>query len=353
MKQPCGVSARTLAFWVLFFGVKLLQACACDSTSSVPSSSTGTEESTSDTTTERSDVVTNTAEESGATDGGSTAIVATDPSNTGGQGTNVTERTSGTATEDAPSGSSATFASAASSDNSSENIGDGGEMMAAECGDWACFPMPNSAANPPRPADYDTSDPEVVFDRVTGLLWQRMAATDDVKAEMASNVCDEITIAGYADWRLPRLMELVSLIDHASDAPAGTAKTTAALSDSGPHDFWSASPAGTTGLWLASPSGGYIDAPSAAANARVRCVRTHESRATGSEHYTASGADESRTVRDNWTGLVWQATATGSEHSFAEAQTYCGTSTVAGGGWRVPSARELITLPDRASEEDI
>lgn len=214
--------------------------------------------------------------------------------------------------------------------------------------------MPNPDATPPRPADYDTSDPNVVFDRVTGLLWQRAAASEQIKADVAGNACDELALAGFTDWRLPQLMELVSLIDHASDAAPGTVKTTDAFSDSGPYDFWSSSLFGdATGRWLASLSGGYIDAPSAAASARVRCVRTHEVRATGSEHYTASGSGEDGTVRDNWTGLIWHARATASEYSFAEAAAFCADSTLDGGGWRVPSARELITLTDRSSEQDL
>src|SRR5690606_40739398 len=104
----------------------------------------------------------------------------------------------------------------------------------AECGDWACFPIPNADATPPRPADYDVSDPDVVFDRVTGLMWQTAAAPDSIKADAVADACEELTLAGYSDWRMPRLMELVSLIDHASAAPAGELKTTQVFADGGP-----------------------------------------------------------------------------------------------------------------------
>lgn len=226
--------------------------------------------------------------------------------------------------------------------------------LATDCGDWACFPMPNPDSTPPRPADYDTTDPDVVFDRVTGLLWQKVAAPTQLEADAVSNACDDLALGGFADWRLPSLMELVSLVDHASDAAPGTLKTTDAFSDSGPYDFWSASRlVGSNGRWLASLSGGYVDAPGAAARARVRCVRTHQARATGSEHYTALGAGESGTVLDAWTGLTWHARATPSEYSFSEAAAYCMASTLDGGSWRVPSARELITLVDRGSAQEL
>lgn len=229
-----------------------------------------------------------------------------------------------------------------------------GGHVSADCGDWACFPIPNPDAVPPLRADYELAEPDVVFDRVTGLMWQTVAGTEKFKADVVMSACDELSLAGYTDWRLPRLMDLVSLIDHASAAPAGQLKTTSAFADSGPYDFWSSSQYGTSsGLWLASLSGGYVDAPSAAASARVRCVRTHEARAVASEHYTASGAGGTGTVRDNWTGLVWQASATASEYTFAEAATYCADSTVDGGGWRVPNAAELYSLVDLRSDAEL
>ncbi len=248
--------------------------------------------------------------------------------------------------------SGSTSATSASSSTTTDPAASSGEMRAAQCGDWACFPMPNPEADPARPADYDTSDADVVFDRVTGLLWQKAAPPEQVKADVVETACDEVTLSGFSDWRLPTLMELVSLVDHASDAAAGTLKTADAFADSGPYDFWSSTlVVESNGRWLASLSAGYVDAPSAAANARVRCVRTHEVRATGSEHYTASGTGENGTVLDHWTGLTWHAQATTSEYSFAEAAVYCAGSTLGGGGWRVPSARELITLVDRSSEQ--
>jgi len=203
-------------------------------------------------------------------------------------------------------------------------------------------------------ADYDVSDPEVVFDRVTGLMWQTVAAAERIKADAVADACEGLTLAGHSDWRVPRIMELVSLIDHASAAAGGELKTTQAFADGGPYECWSVSRYGrSSGLWLASLSGGHVDAPSSAASARVRCVRTHEIRAFSDEHYTASGSGETGTVHDHWTGLEWHAAATASAYSFAEAADYCAASDIDGGGWRVPNAAELYSLVDLRSEDEL
>src|SRR5690606_38458105 len=100
-------------------------------------------------------------------------------------------------------GSGGSAGTGAGATGGSEDGGDtGGEP--AECGDWACFPIPNAEAVPPLAADYDVSDPEVVFDRVTGLMWQTVAAAERIKADAFADACEVLTLAGHSDWRVPR-----------------------------------------------------------------------------------------------------------------------------------------------------
>jgi hypothetical protein len=58
---------------------------------------------------------------------------------------------------------------------------------------------------------------------------------------------------------------------------------------------------------------------------------------------------DNQTVRDNVTGLVWQASvdtsATG-RMTWQTAKTYCAGLTLAGGGWRLPSRIELVSILD-------
>jgi hypothetical protein len=61
------------------------------------------------------------------------------------------------------------------------------------------------------------------------------------------------------------------------------------------------------------------------------------------QSYTAS-ADG--LVLDNVTGLTWQASVAGPPLAWSDALAYCGTLTLAGGGWRLPSRIELLSLVD-------
>lgn len=352
MEQARGVRAATLVHGLLLSGTLLLAGCACNSNSSPAHNSSGGESGEASLADHTSSTARGTVDSESTPHGESTA-------------SDVTKKASSGAftNEDQTSGNDEGTGRSTANELSGGSTGAGtsGEVGPADagsgpavCADWACFPIPNANATLPLPPDYDVTDSDVVFDRVTGLMWQTVAAPDRIKAAVVGDQCDELTLAGHSDWRLPRLMELVSLIDHASDTPVGELKTTQAFADSGPYDFWSSSRYGSSsGLWLATLSNGYVDAPSAAASARVRCVRTHEVKATASEHYAASGSGATGTVRDNWTGLEWHAEATPSSYSFAEAATYCETSTVAGGGWRVPNAAELYSLVDLRTESDL
>jgi Protein of unknown function (DUF1566) len=334
----------------------LLQSCACSSGSSPRSSAAedstdhaGKTELSIDASASTTDIAPVTSDRETSQSAPSRSM-ETGLTPTG--DTNHTSQTEGHGNTEVSNtaGESSTRAST-ETDASSEDVSDSG-TSAAKCGDWACFPMPNVAAVPSLPESYDVSQAGVVLDEVTGIMWQTQAAATTLKAIDALTACDGLELAGHSDWRLPTLMELLSLIDHASDAPGGTAKTTSAFVDGGPYAFWSSTTQGSpTALWLAHLAGGDVDAPSANASARVRCARTHEVRATAAEHYTAFGSDGEGWVRDNWTSLEWHADATASEFTFVEAQQYCTESTTDGGGWRAPSARELMTLVDVHSAE--
>ncbi|NJN66549.1 MAG: DUF1566 domain-containing protein [Chloroflexaceae bacterium] len=69
-----------------------------------------------------------------------------------------------------------------------------------------------------------------VTDNVTGLMWQQSADTDgdgDIDAadkltyDEATGYCDNLSLAGYTDWRLPDIKQLYSLIDFSGTDPSG------------------------------------------------------------------------------------------------------------------------------------
>ncbi len=52
------------------------------------------------------------------------------------------------------------------------------------------------------------------------------------------------------------------------------------------------------------------------------------------------------TVRDNSNGLVWQRAVDAGDYSQAGAIAYCASLTLAGGGWRLPTKDELLSIVD-------
>ena len=59
-----------------------------------------------------------------------------------------------------------------------------------------------------------------VTDNTTGLMWQQ---TDDDVArnwESALGYCEDLTLAGHTDWRLPDIKELRSIVDNTRYNPS-------------------------------------------------------------------------------------------------------------------------------------
>jgi hypothetical protein len=64
----------------------------------------------------------------------------------------------------------------------------------------------------------------VVRDRATGLYWKRQPLPQQVNWTLARNEIDRLNeapgFAGYNDWRMPNIREILSLIDYGRSAPA-------------------------------------------------------------------------------------------------------------------------------------
>ena len=60
---------------------------------------------------------------------------------------------------------------------------------------------------------------EIVTDSTTGLIWQKGEAAGKNWKE-ALEYCENLTYAGYTDWRLPNINELTSLLNYGRHAPA-------------------------------------------------------------------------------------------------------------------------------------
>jgi hypothetical protein len=219
------------------------------------------------------------------------------------------------------------------------------------------FVMPNPVSSGlPNPASYDTSVAGIVTDRVTGLSWERQltghAAIEGCTVNItgllycplryAAAYCAANRLGGYADWRLPTVAELISLTDFMQWYPSIDA---AAFPDTPYEAFWSSTRAGGGRLdyawmvWFTTGGAGtsFIDEA-----AHVRCVRQGGAPparcVTPGARFQLAGDQ----VSDALTGLTWQRGGSPGT-SFAGAATYCSSL---GGGFRVPSIKELTTLID-------
>lgn len=226
---------------------------------------------------------------------------------------------------------------------------------------FAEWPMPDALPGSQTQPSYSATD-LVTTDKVTGLRWQGRppdiypsctgkyrvddkAGTGCTWAEAVA-YCRSSDVAfalGGGIWRLPTKVELESILDETRSFAAP------AVFDTYPIDFfWSATPyikLTTTGNQLAFAvdfAEGWSYCTGLFKAGRVRCV-TSASETGGSEPQYSI---EDEVVTDERTHLHWQRSVAPDEHTFADAKVYCAALDVAGGGWRAPAYKELLTLVD-------
>jgi cysteine-rich repeat protein len=141
---------------------------------------------------------------------------------------------------------------------------------------WAQWPMPNSPGSPlPNDAAYDVSTPNVVRDLVTRLVWQREAQSEPLDWATAASACSSLELGGWSDWRLPSLIELISIVDYARNTPAMDAET---FQGSLVGEYWTSSPSAidTAKAWcVLIDTGSTVNADKFSPR-RFRCVRGPE-----------------------------------------------------------------------------
>jgi hypothetical protein len=121
-------------------------------------------------------------------------------------------------------------------------------------------------------ASYTLDGDSTVADNVTGLMWQHAESASTFTWEEAKAYCATLTLAGYADWRLPSRIELVSLVDFGRSQPAiNTLYFPTAVA--GP--YWSSSPlAGSSSeAWGVNFYEGLTAWGGVSNKGHVRCVR--------------------------------------------------------------------------------
>lgn len=98
-----------------------------------------------------------------------------------------------------------------------------GQTTSSDAGDDGDYQM-GTAWPSPRFVDNDDG---TVTDNLTGLMWTKNANLDPLGElggpktwYIALLYCNSLVYAGYSDWRLPNIRELLSLIDYSRNNPA-------------------------------------------------------------------------------------------------------------------------------------
>jgi predicted phosphodiesterase len=232
-----------------------------------------------------------------------------------------------------------------------------------------------------------SADGLTVYDKVTGLTWQR---SPDTSGNGVIEYADKLTYSqallrpaamnglkygGYNDWRLPTIRELYSLILFSGVDVASLSDTTGAIPfiDTGyfgfAYGFTSSgertidSQWATTTLYVANPSvmfgvnfadgriKSYPDTDATGKKFCVICVRGNTSYGTNS--FTNNGDG---TVTDDATGLMWTQADSASgmnwENALAWVQARNDASYLGYGDWRLPNAKELHSILDYTRSPD-
>ena len=123
------------------------------------------------------------------------------------------------------------------------------------------------------------SNKNVVVDNNTGLIWQQTIPTDEYKWDIAVSYCNSLTYAGYDDWRLSSLKELLTIVDYGRGEPPEMDTTyfpDSTYAQSKSYTFWSSTTAAvdTSYAWYMSFKGGMADVNvKTDTPCLVRCVR--------------------------------------------------------------------------------
>lgn len=199
------------------------------------------------------------------------------------------------------------------------------------------------------PSAYIDNGDDTIIDGVTGLIWRKQTDKELIWSD-ALNYCNNLTLGGQTDWRLPSRTELITLLDYSrTDYQYPTIDTTyfpnANFSDALSAVYWSSTPnaANPSYAWALDFISGFFEdffSTNKFNTFYVRCVRGPQSAPWS---FTDNG---NGTITDNVTHLIWQQDQS-SLMTWEAALVTCETSTLAGNtDWRLPNFKELLSLVD-------
>jgi len=214
------------------------------------------------------------------------------------------------------------------------------------------------------PPSYTINANGTVFDNNTWLMWQQQDDGITRTWDEAKNYCENFTLGGHTDWRLPAKKELASIVHYGGSVPSINSSV---FLNTKPDNYWSSTiypSCNTSEAWYVHFGGGIdfrdyctqrrykggtepeyfqggnVNFSSKTNRSYARCVR-------GGPLTFGNFVDNGNgTVTDLTTSLMWQQGET-NPMKWGSALNYCeGLSLGGDSDWRLPNVRELESLTD-------
>lgn len=241
-----------------------------------------------------------------------------------------------------------------------------------DCGTNSKFATQDADITVNQPS-YTDNNGQTTTDNVTGLVWQRSGdingdgtinVSDKLSQAAAVTYCNDLTLGGISDWRLPDIKTLYSLMSfYGSDATTAGENIPFINTDYFEFGYGDTSAGeraidsqwATTSIYVDTVMGGQqamfglnlADGrikgyPTQNKTFYVKCVSGNE--AYGQNDFTDNNDG---TISDSTTGLTWQQQDSEDTKSWQEALSYCNALEEAGySDWRLPDAKELHSIVD-------
>ena len=227
---------------------------------------------------------------------------------------------------------------------------------------WAQTQWSEPIATPDRFEVLESYDSKAVYDKETGLIWERepailngQSALDlfNLRWQEAQWRCNRQDSGNRIGWRLPTVQELASLIDPSQQAlpdqhpfiNVQQAFYWSATSIANNTQAASAAPTNTANAWIVSFANGVVATTGKVNRHFLWCVHDRQHVDPMPTRFVVLDSYHGQAVLDTETGLVWEQSPDTRTTSWAVAQTRCNQKTVGNRkGWRLPTIQELSSL---------